>query len=159
MTERLDYTAATPAGMKALGAVYGHVMKSLPSPLVTLVYLRVSQINGCAYCIDMHSRELLGQGMSVDKLVLIPAWRESGALFGREERAALAWAETVTRVADTGIPDQDYRAAESVFTPTELADLTIAIGLMNAYNRLAIGFRRPPDSVGNLGSAEAQRAA
>jgi AhpD family alkylhydroperoxidase len=160
MTARLDYVAATPAGIKALGGVYGHILKSgLPGRLVTLVYLRVSQINGCAYCIDMHSRELLSHGMPVDKLVLVPAWRESGALFDREEQAALAWAETVTRVADTGIPDEEYQAAASVFGPTDLADLTIAIGLMNAYNRLAIGFRRPPDALADLRSAESARAA
>ena len=126
---------------------------------MTLVYLRVSQINGCAYCIDMHSRELLAHGMNIEKLVLVPAWRESGALFDREEQAALAWAETVTRVADTRIPDEDYEAAAAVFGPTDLADLTIAIGLMNAYNRLAIGFRRPPDAIAHLGPANDRAAA
>lgn len=145
MTQRMDYNAATPAGMKALGGVYGHVMQSgLPKTLVDLVYLRVSQINGCAYCIDMHSRDLLKEGVSIEKLVLVPAWREAGVLFGATERAALAWAETVTRVADTGVPDFDYEAAASVFDERQLADLTIAIGLMNAYNRLAISFRAVP---------------
>lgn len=160
MTARLDYVAATPGGIKALGAVYGHILKSaLAGPLVTLVYLRVSQINGCAYCIDMHSRELIEHGMKMDKLVLVPVWRESGALFDPLERAALAWAETVTLVAETGIPDEDYQAAASVFEPKDLADLTIAIGLMNAYNRLAIGFRRPPDALAQLASAPNARAA
>lgn len=145
MTQRMDYNAATPAGMKALGAVYGHILHSgLPRSLVDLVYLRVSQINGCAYCIDMHSRDLLTQGLSVDKLVLVPAWREAGELFSPTERAALAWAETVTRVADTGVPEDDYEAASAVFDKAELADLTIAIGLMNAYNRMAISFRATP---------------
>ena len=148
MTARMDYVAATPAGVKALGTVYGHVLGSgLPQTLVTLVYLRISLINGCAYCIDMHSRELTKLGVSMEKLVLVPVWREAGSMFDARERAALAWAETVTRVADTGIPDEDYSAAAAVFSEKELADLTIAIGLMNAYNRLAIGFRRPPDSV------------
>jgi AhpD family alkylhydroperoxidase len=145
MTQRLDYEAATPAGVKALGAVYAHVARSgLPKLLVNLVYLRVSQINGCAYCIDMHSRDLLEEGMAVEKLVLVPAWRESGALFDDTERAALAWAETVTRVAETGVPDAEFAAAAEVFDEKQLADLTIAIGLMNTYNRMAIGFRRPP---------------
>lgn len=145
MTQRMDYNAATPAGMKALGGVYGHVLQSgLPKALVDLVYLRVSQINGCAFCIDMHSRDLLKEGVSVDKLVLVPAWREAGALFNATERAALAWAETVTLVAETGVPDDEYQAAASVFDQTELADLTIAIGLMNAYNRMAISFRATP---------------
>src|ERR1700736_5253175 len=108
------------------------------------VYLRVSQINGCAYCIDMHSRDLLKGGMAVEKLVLVPAWREAGSLFDSRERAALAWAETVTRVADTAIPDGEFESASAAFSEKELADLTIAIGLMNAYNRLAIGFLNPP---------------
>jgi len=145
MTERMDYNAATPAGMKALGGVYGYIRQSgLPNTLIDLVYLRISQINGCAYCIDMHSRDLLQEGVAVEKLVLVPAWREGGALFDETERAALAWAETVTRVAETGVPDSAYEAAAAVFDPKQLADLTIAIGLMNAYNRLAISFRKTP---------------
>ncbi len=148
MTARMDYVAATPAGVKALGTVYGHVLGSgLPQTLVTLVYLRTSLINGCAYCIDMHSRELTKLGVTMEKLVLVPVWREAGPMFDAKERAALAWAETVTRVAKTGIPDEDYAAAAAAFSEKELADLTIAIGLMNTYNRLAIGFRRSPDSV------------
>jgi AhpD family alkylhydroperoxidase len=145
MTERMDYSAATPAGVKALGGVYGHIMQSgLPKALVDLVYLRISQINGCAYCIDMHSRDLLKEGVRVEKLLLVQTWREGGALFDNTERAALAWAETVTRVAETGVPDAEYEAAASAFDRKQLADLTIAIGLMNIYNRLAIGFRTTP---------------
>jgi AhpD family alkylhydroperoxidase len=145
MSQRMDYNKATPAGMKALGGVYGHVMQSgLPSALVDLVYLRVSQINGCAFCIDMHSRDILKGGTALEKLVLVSAWREGGKLFDDEERAALAWAESVTNVSTTGVPDADYQAASAVFSETELADLTIAIGLMNAYNRMAISFRATP---------------
>jgi AhpD family alkylhydroperoxidase len=145
MPQRLDYTAIAPAGIKALGSVYGYIVQSgLPRPLVNLVYLRVSQINGCAYCIDMHSRDLLKGGLAVEKLVLVPVWREAGSLFDSRERAALAWTETVTRVADTAIPDGEFESASTAFSEKELADLTIAIGLMNAYNRLAIGFRNPP---------------
>jgi AhpD family alkylhydroperoxidase len=145
MTKRMDYYAATPGGMRALGGVYEHVTRSgLPKRLIDLVYLRVSQINGCAYCIDMHSRELLKDGLALETLVLVPAWREAGALFDEAERAALAWAETVTRVADTHVPQADFDAAAAVFDQMQLADLTIAVGLMNAYNRLAISFREPP---------------
>jgi AhpD family alkylhydroperoxidase len=145
MSHRIDYLAASPAGMKAFGHVAGHVLQSGLDPrLVDLVYLRVSQINGCAYCIDKHSRDLIAKGIPVEKLVLVPAWREGGSLFDATERAALAWAETVTRVADTGVPDADYEAAAKVFEPKALADLTIAIGLMNAYNRMAISFRTAP---------------
>lgn len=145
MTQRLDYQAAAPAGMKAVGSVYGYVLQSgLDKGLVELVYLRISQINGCAYCVDMHSRELIKGGAKLDKILLTPAWRESGALFDETERAALAWAETVTLVAQSGVPDEAYEAAAAAFAPKQLADLTIAIGLMNAYNRIAISFGARP---------------
>ena len=116
----------------------------LSKELIYLVYLRVSQINGCAYCIDMHTRDLLKQGVAVEKLVLVPVWRESGDVFSARERVALAWAETVTRVAETHVPDADYEAAAAEFSDKELADLTYVIGLMNAFNRLGITFRTPP---------------
>ena len=145
MTLRMDYESAAPAAIRALGGVYGYIGQSgLPKALVDLVYLRVSQINGCAYCIDMHSRELTHGGLRPEKLVLVPVWREAGDLFDDREKAALAWAETVTRVAETGVPQGDYAAAAAQFGEKELTDLTVAIGLMNAYNRLAISFRRPP---------------
>jgi len=146
--QRLDYTQLSPKGMKALGSVYGHIMQSdLPGDLVDLVYLRVSQINHCAYCLDLHTRDLIKRGVSIEKLALLQAWPEAGALFSDRERAALAWAETVTRVAQTGIPDRDYDAALVAFGEKDLVDLTIAIGLMNTYNRMAIGFRRTPQAV------------
>ena len=149
MSKRLDYNQAAPAGMKALGGVYGYVMQaSLPPVLIELVYLRVSQINNCAYCLDMHTRDLLKKGQGIEKLALLQAWPEAGDLFDARERAALAWAETVTRVAETGVPDEAYEAARAVFDERELTDLTIAIGLMNAYNRMAISFRNPPQATG-----------
>jgi AhpD family alkylhydroperoxidase len=144
---RLDYTKAAPGGVKAFGGVYGYVMQSgLEDVLVDLVYLRVSQINGCAYCLDMHTAGLIKKGVTSGKLALVQAWREAGALFSAREQAALAWAESVTRVADTHVPDDDFNVAAAVFSEKELADLTMAISLMNAYNRLAISFRRPPDA-------------
>ena len=145
MTERLDYNHIAPAGARALGGVYGYITQSkLPATLINLVYLRVSQINNCAYCLDMHTRDLLKSGQKIEKLTLLQSWAEAGDLFDQRERAALAWAEAVTRVAETGVPDQAYRAARAVFEERELVDLTIAIGLMNAYNRLAISFRNTP---------------
>jgi AhpD family alkylhydroperoxidase len=148
MSQRLDYTQIAPAGVKAFGGVYGYVMQSsLPAALVELVYLRVSQINNCAYCLDMHTRDLLKKGQKIEKLALVQAWAEAGNLFDERERAALAWAETVTRVAETGVPDEAYQAARAVFEERELVDLTIAIGLMNAYNRMAISFRNTPQAV------------
>lgn len=148
MSNRIDYTKVAPAGYKAFGGVHVYIHNSgLPHELINLVYLRVSQINGCTYCIDMHSRDLLKLNLPVEKLVLVPVWREAGALFSPRERAALAWAETVTRVAETGVPDADYEAAAAEFDDKELADLTLAIGLMNAFNRFGISFRTPPAAV------------
>lgn len=148
MSERLDYTKTSPGGVKAFGSVYGYVMQSgLDEVLVELVYLRISQINGCAYCLDMHVRDLIKKGVGIEKLALVQVWQEAGKLFNDRERAALAWAETVTRVAQTGVPDAEFEAASSIFDEKELADLTMAIGLMNAYNRLAISFRRTPEAV------------
>jgi len=147
MTHRLDYNQIAPSGAKALGSVYGYVMQSgLPPVLVDLVYLRISQINNCAYCLDMHARDLLNKGVSIEKLALVQAWSEAGALFDERERAALAWAESVTRVAETGVPDDAYEEARAIFDEKELVDLTIAIGLMNTYNRMAISFRNTPQA-------------
>src|SRR4051812_28713871 len=117
MSKRIDYERISPAGMKALGGVYGYVMQSgLPPALIELVFLRVSQINNCAYCLDMHTRDLLKKEQSIEKLTLVQAWAEAGNLFDERERAALAWAETVTRVADTNVPDAAYEAARAVFS-------------------------------------------
>jgi AhpD family alkylhydroperoxidase len=147
MSMRLDYNQIAPKGVKALGGVYGYVLQSgLSAELVELVYLRISQINNCAYCLDMHTHDLIKKGVKVEKLALVQAWAEAGDLFSERERAALAWAETVTRVSETGIPDDAYNAAHAILEEKELVDLTIAIGLMNAYNRLAIGFRNTPQA-------------
>jgi AhpD family alkylhydroperoxidase len=147
LSKRLDYNRIAPAGVKALGGVYGYVMQSSLSPvLLDLVYLRVSQINNCAYCLDMHTRNLLKRGVKVEKLALVQAWAEADSLFDERERAALGWAESVTRVAETGVPDEAYEAARAVFDERELVDLTIAISLMNTYNRMAISFRNTPQA-------------
>lgn len=148
MTQRLNYEKASPKGVEALGKVYGYIMQSgLDGTLVDLVYLRISQINGCAFCIDMHTRDLIKKGVNIDKIVLVPVWHETEALFTERERAALAWSESVTRVAQSGVPDADFLAASAVFSEKELADLTIAIGLMNTYNRLGVSFRNTPEAV------------
>jgi AhpD family alkylhydroperoxidase len=145
MTQRMNYAAAAPEGMKALASVRGYISRSgLPATLIDLVYLRVSQINGCAYCIDLHGRDLLKAAMPVGKLLLVSAWDEAGSVFTDEEKAALKWAEVVTRVSDTHVPDEAYAEARAAFSEKQLADLTIAIGLMNAYNRVAISFRAVP---------------
>ncbi|AUT64773.1 carboxymuconolactone decarboxylase family protein [Paraburkholderia terrae] len=145
MNNRIDYAKASPEGYKAFGGVYVTLQNSgLSKELVDLVYLRVSQINGCAFCIDMHTRDLVKRGVTVNKLALVSVWREAGAVFSDRERIALAWAEAVTRVAETRVPDADYEAAAAEFSDKELADLTYAIGLMNAFNRLGVAFRTPP---------------
>ena len=148
MTQRINYAEVAPRGVKVLAGTNAYVSQSgLPHELLGAVNLRVSLINGCAYCIDMHSRELRELEVSVEKIALIPVWHEAGQLFDEREKAALAWAETVTRVSETAVPDSDYEAVSAHFSDKELVDLTIAISLMNAYNRLAISFRNVPAAV------------
>lgn len=133
-------------GAKALGGVYQYISNNtnLPAQLIHLVFLRVSQINGCAHCIDLHTRDLIKEGMSVDKIVLVPVWHEAAYLFSDQERAALAWAEEVTRISETHASDEAYAAASAVFGPKDLVDLTITIAAMNAFNRMGISFRLKP---------------
>jgi alkylhydroperoxidase family enzyme len=107
-------------------------------------------MNGCAFCIDMHSRDLLQGGLAVEKLALLPVWRDAGNLFNSRERSALAWAESVTHVGETGIPDNAYQEAAAEFSDRELADLTYAIGLMNAFNRFGVAFRSLPQAAANI---------
>ena len=150
MTRRMNYAAAAPGGMKALGSVHAYLRESgLAATLIDLVYLRVSQINGCAYCIDLHSRDLLKAEVPVQKVLLVSAWDEAGSLFSDQEKAALKWAEVVTRVSDTHVPDEAYTEARAAFDEKQLADLTIAVGLMNAFNRLAVSFRATPRAAGS----------
>ena len=149
---RLPYETLAPDGMKALAGVYGYVMRcGLEKSLVDLAYLRASQINGCAYCVATHSRDLLDAGVSPEKLLLLSAWQEAGSTFSERERAALVWTEAVTLVASSRVPDAAFASAGSALSDKEIADLTIAVGLINAYNRIAISFRREPvsPSVGN----------
>jgi AhpD family alkylhydroperoxidase len=145
MTQRLDYAKVIPDAMKALNGVRMYVAKSgLPADLIDLVYLRVSQINGCAYCIDMHTADLIKGGMDIKKIALVPVYWEAESFFSDRERAALAWAESVTLISETKAPDDVYAAVAKQFTEKELADLTVTIALMNTYNRIAIGFRKGP---------------
>src|SRR5712664_4000320 len=152
MSDRLNYNTLAPAAMKALGGVhvYLHSQADLPKNLIDLAYLRTSQINGCAYCIDMHSHDLIAQGVPVSKLLLVSAWHEADDIFDMRERGVLAWTETVTDVARTGVPDDAYAAALAIFSEKELADLTVAVGVMGAYNRLAAARRAADSRMGNL---------
>jgi AhpD family alkylhydroperoxidase len=154
MSQRMDYAAAAPGGMKALGSVHGYIrLSGLPSTLIDFIYLRISQINGCAYCIDMHSRDLLKADVPLEKILLVSAWEEAGPVFSDPEKAALKWAEVVTRVSETHVPEAAYAEARAAFNEKQLADLTIAIGLMNAYNRLAISFRAMPRAAASAAAA------
>jgi AhpD family alkylhydroperoxidase len=145
MTQRMDYAAAAPGGMKALGSVSAYVRQSgLPGTLIDFVYLRVSQINGCAYCIDLHSRDLLEVNVPIGKVLLVSVWDEAGSAFSDQERAALKWAEVVTRADEARVTDAAFAEARASFSEKQLADLTIAVALMNAYNRLASSFRTTP---------------
>jgi AhpD family alkylhydroperoxidase len=130
-----------PDGYAALRGVEAYLRRSgLESSLIELVKMRASQINGCAYCLDMHSKDARRNGETEQRLYLLSGWRES-SLYSPRERAALAWTESLTRVADTHAPDADYDALLPHFTQAEIANLSMLIGMINLWNRLAIGFR------------------
>jgi AhpD family alkylhydroperoxidase len=140
MKSRLNFYAEAPQLMRALTGVKKAVEESgLEPKLLYLVHLRTSQINGCSYCVDMHTREAREAGESEQRVYLVAAWKES-PLYSARERAALAWAETVTKIADAGVPDALYEQVLEHFTSDELVKLTVAIGLMNMWNRLCIAF-------------------
>ena len=140
MTLRLDYQKLSAAGLRALGGVYLYVVNSgLPKALIDLVFLRASQINGCAYCIDMHSRDLLKGGVAVEKVMLVSAWREAGDIFTDKEKAALEWAEAVTLISQSHAPDEVFAAVSAQFQPKEVSDLTLAIGVINRSEERRVG--------------------
>lgn len=143
---RANWFQVSPEGAKALGGLHHYVTTGtdLPSGLIHLVFLRVSQLNGCAHCIDIHTRDLIKEGMSVDKVVLVPVWHEAAYLFSDQEQAALDWAEEVTHVGETHASDEAYSSALAVFGEKNLVELTIAIAAMNAINRMGISFRLKP---------------
>lgn len=144
MTTRLDYFAAAPQLMKAMLNLDKAVSSSgLEHSLIKLVETRASQINGCAYCIDMHTRDARKAGEAEARLYLLDAWQEAPHYTPRE-RAALAWTEALTLVATTRAPDADYNGLKPHFTDEEIVKLTLLIVTINSWNRLAIGFRAVP---------------
>jgi AhpD family alkylhydroperoxidase len=147
MSARLDYAAAAPGAIKAQYGVHVYLEGcGLPMTLQELVFLRVSQINGCAYCLDMHAKALRKDGEGQQRLDAVAGWREAHGLFSARERAALAWAEALTLVAETRqVPDAIYDEVKAQFSDRELVDLTLAIGSINSWNRLAVGFARGPE--------------
>ena len=144
MDTRIDYSKASPAALKAMYALQVAVNTSgLEPSLQELVKLRVSQINGCAFCIDMHFREAKAKGEKEERLYLLDAWRESPVYTDRE-RAALAWAEAVTLVSQTHVPDEVFAEARKHFDESELVNLTLAVVAINGWNRFSISFRVMP---------------
>ncbi len=146
MVARLRYAQAAPEAYKALYQLEEYVENSgLERSLLLLIQTRASQINGCAFCVDMHTKDARAIGESEQRLYLLPAWREASC-YSERERAALEWTEEVTLVADEHVPDEVYERVRPHFTEQELANLTLAIGTINVWNRLNVAFRTPAGS-------------
>lgn len=144
MSARIDYAQVAPEALKAMWGVENYVHGGLiESSLLELVKFRASQINGCAYCIDMHTKDARASGETEQRLYALTAWRET-PFFTQRERAALAWTEAVTLVADGHVPDEVYEFARANFNERELVDLTMAVVAINGWNRLAVSFRKVP---------------
>lgn len=139
--ERINFKKLVPAAYRAMLALESYVHQSgLEASLLELVKMRASQINGCAFCLDMHSKDARAAGETEQRLHVLPAWREAPFYSGRE-RAGLAWTEAVTLVSETHVPDDVYQFARKHFSDQELVNLTIAIVAINGWNRLEVGFR------------------
>ena len=144
MTKRIDFSRVGHGAYKVMSALEQHVRQSgLDRKLVELVKLRASYINGCAYCIDMHSKDARAEGETEQRIYSVPVWHET-PYYTPRERAALEWAEVVTKISERGVPDEVYAAARKEFGEEELVELTIAIATMNAINRMGISFRLKP---------------
>jgi len=144
MQPRLDYSKAAPGAYRAMLGLEMYVRNcGLEHSLLHLIKLRASQINGCAYCIDMHSKDARAEGETEQRLYCLQAWRES-PFYSERERAALAFTEAVTLVGETHVPDEVYEEAKKHFTEAELINLTLAIVAINGWNRIAITFRATP---------------
>jgi len=146
MKARMDFRKASPEGAKAISELHAFVHRcGLEHTLLELVKLRASQLNGCAHCIDMHTKELRAAGESEQRLYLLDAWEES-PFYTDRERAALAWTEALTLITEGHVPDAVYELARTQFDEQELANLTLAIVAINGANRLNIAFRTVPGS-------------
>lgn len=144
MAHRVEIKKVAPDAMKAFGPLYQYVGAcGLDRALVDTIYMRVSQINGCAYCVDLHWRDAMKAGDDARKFNSIVTWRET-SFFSERERAALNWAESLTNVSTTHAPDEDYDLLKAHFSDKEIADITVVISLMNAMNRIGIGQRLAP---------------
>ncbi|HOM14028.1 MAG TPA: carboxymuconolactone decarboxylase family protein [Rubrivivax sp.] len=154
MQQRLDYKTASPAAFNAMLHTEQQVHKSgLEESLLELVKSRASQINGCAWCLDMHTKDARARGETEQRLYLLSAWREA-PFYSERERAALAWTEAVTRIADNhDVPDDVYAQARAQFDEKALVDLTLAIVAINGWNRMNVAFRT---KVGDYASPHAR---
>ena len=142
MEQRIDFYKASPDALKALIALEVAVGKlGLEPALLDLIKLRASQINGCAFCVDLHASDLRKKGETERRVHTVSVWRET-PFFTPRERAALAWTEAVTLIAEQHAPDEDYEALRAHFSEAEMVNLTLAIGVINSWNRLSIGFRK-----------------
>ena len=153
MKPRINYAKAAPGVYEAMDALDQYLARcGLEPALLYLVQLRASQINGCAYCLDMHWKDLRAAGENEQRLYSLPAWRETPYYTDRE-RAALAWAEAVTLVADGRVPQREYEDVRPHFSEKELSDLTLAIASINTWNRLSIAARLTPGTYQPAGAA------
>lgn len=144
MKSRMEYGEVAPGARDAMLGLERYVHGSgLEPALLELVKIRASQINGCAYCLDMHTKDARAKGEKEQRLYAVAAWHEA-PFFTERERAALAWTEAITRVSQAHVPDETYEAARKQFKEKELVDLTLAIVAINGWNRLAIAFRTVP---------------
>lgn len=144
MKPRVEYPKVAPGAMAAMGGLERYLADcGLDASLLDLVRLRASQMNGCAYCIDIHAKDARASGESEQRLYALSAWHET-PFYNARERAALAWTEALTLIADSHAPDEVYESVRQQFSEKELADLTLAIVAINGWNRLAIGFRTIP---------------
>jgi AhpD family alkylhydroperoxidase len=144
MQARLNPLEAAPDAIEAMQTLSHYVARcGLEPDLLELVKLRASQINGCAFCIDMHTREARARGETEQRLYMLNAWRES-PLYDDRERAALAWTEALTLVADTHAPDDVYAGLRAQFSEADIVRLSLAVAMINSWNRLLIGFRAVP---------------
>jgi len=143
MDGRLRYPRVRPDALRAMRELQDYVDRTgLEPKLLELIKLRASYINGCAFCVDMHTKDARAAGETEQRLFGVPVWRET-PYFTERERAALAWTEAVIRVADTGVPDDVYTEACEHFDETELVDLTMAIVAITGWNQLNVAFRTP----------------
>jgi AhpD family alkylhydroperoxidase len=143
MEARLDFSKTSPDGYKAMSGLELHVRRSLEPTLLELVKIRASQINGCAYCLDMHTKDARAHGETEQRIYTLSAWRET-PFFTDRERAALALTEAVTLISENQVPDSVYEEAKKHFNEKELVDLVLAIVTINGWNRLAITFHSVP---------------